>query len=74
MAVLKAAEEPERFLTIAEVARHLRISESLAYCLVAEKRLPAIRLGRRGKRGAIRVEEDALRAFVEQTRDDLADD
>ena len=49
-----AGPEPRRsntqtpsLLTVTETARHLRISRNLCYELVAQGRLPHVRLGRR---------------------------
>ena len=61
-------------LSVAEVADRLGVSQSLVYSLVQERRLKALRLGRRGKRGKILVQEDSLEAFLQATREDLADD
>ena len=61
-------------LTVAECAERLGVSASLVYALVSEKRLKAHRLGRRGRRGKILVSEEQIEAFLEATREDLADD
>lgn len=61
-------------LRVRDVAEYLGVSQSLVYSLVAEKRLKAIRLGRSGRRGTIRVKKEDLETFVAQTREDLADD
>lgn len=40
-------QEPRRVFTVAEAADVLGISKSLAYELIAQNKLPAVRLGRR---------------------------
>ena len=54
-------------LTVEEVAGRLRISRNHAYDLVAQKRLPSIRLGR-----SIRIPSDVLDDWMrhQQTGDD----
>jgi excisionase family DNA binding protein len=46
-------------LTVPEVARELRVTGAHVYVLIAEGLLRSVRIGR-----AVRVEEDALRAFI----------
>jgi len=53
-----------RFYTVAEVAGLLRVRKSYVYELVAQGRLPAIRLSAR----RIRIPHDALEEFVRQER------
>lgn len=54
-------------MTVREFAKRAEISLSLAYELIAEGRVRHRRVGRKGKRGAIRVDEEALREFLEKT-------
>lgn len=51
-------------LTVSEAAKRLRCSPALVYLLCSEGKLRHIRVGL--KRGAIRIEEDALLDFVRQ--------
>ena len=39
-------------LTVKEAAARLRVSVALVYAMVADGRLPCVRLGRKGRRGA----------------------
>ena len=55
-------------MTIAEAAKRLEISRSLAYRLVEEKRLPCRRIGAKGRRGKIIVTEDDLKLFLESVK------
>ncbi len=50
-----------RFLTVAEVARHLRVSNMTVYRLVNSGQLPAVRVGR-----GYRIREDDVRKYLEQ--------
>jgi excisionase family DNA binding protein len=50
-----------RFLTVAEIARRLRVSNMTVYRLVKSGQLPAVRVGR-----GIRVREDDVRRYLEQ--------
>ena len=50
-----------RFLTVAEVARHLRVSNMTVYRLVKSGQLPAVRVGR-----GYRLQEDDVRKYLEQ--------
>jgi len=45
-------------------AEQLEISSSLAYRLVEEGRLPHRRIGQRGKRGKILIDEADLKKFI----------
>lgn len=58
-----------RFLTLAEVATYLSVSEPQAYALVRSGELPAIKIG---GRGVWRVDRERLEAFVEQLHDETA--
>lgn len=62
------AVEP-RFLTLADVAAYLSVSEPQAYALVRSGDLPAIKIG---GRGVWRVDRRRLEAFVEQLHDETA--
>ena len=55
------AHESIDLLTVPEVAELLRISRNLAYELVAQHQLPAVRFGR-----VIRVPRNALAEWVQQ--------
>ncbi|MHC5544324.1 helix-turn-helix domain-containing protein [Singulisphaera rosea] len=55
-------------MTVKEFAERAEISLSLAYVLVAEGRVPHRRIGRAGKRGAIRIAEEDFARFIESTR------
>ena len=50
-----------RFLTVAEVARQLRVSNMTVYRLVRAGHLPAVRVGR-----SYRLREDGVRRYLEQ--------
>ena len=50
-----------RFLTVAEVARHLRVSNMTVYRLVNSGQLSAVRVGR-----GYRIREDDVRKYLEQ--------
>jgi excisionase family DNA binding protein len=58
-------------LTVAEVAKRLNVSQALVYGWVESGMLGHFRLGCRGKRGAIRVDEADLQTFLaNQKRED----
>ena len=50
-----------KFLTVGEVARHLRVSNMTVYRLVNSGQLPAVRVGR-----GYRIREDDVRKYLEQ--------
>ena len=50
-----------RFLTVAEVARQLRVSNMTVYRLVKGGHLPAVRVGR-----GYRIREEDVRKYLEQ--------
>ena len=50
-----------RFLTVGEVARHLRVSNMTVYRLVKQGQLAAVRVGR-----GYRIREDDVRKYLEQ--------
>jgi excisionase family DNA binding protein len=49
------------FLTVAEVARHLRVSNMTVYRLVKSGQLAAVRIGR-----GYRIREDDVHRYLEQ--------
>ena len=63
-----------RFLTLADVAAILNISDSQTYALVRSGELPAIKIGGRGQ---WRVERDQLESYIkrmyDQTKQFVAD-
>lgn len=50
-----------RFLTVAEVARQLRVSNMTVYRIIKSGHLAAVRVGR-----GYRIREDDLRRYLEQ--------
>lgn len=52
-----------RFLTLADVAEILNISQSQVYALVRRNDLPAVKIGGRGQ---WRVEAERLEAYIER--------
>lgn len=50
-----------RFVTVAEVARQLRVSNMTVYRLVKSGQLPAVRVGR-----GYRIREDDVRRYLDQ--------
>lgn len=57
----KPALSEVRFLTVAEVAKVMRVSKMTVYRLVHSGELPAVRVGR-----SFRVPETAVNAYLEQ--------
>ncbi|MDQ3940935.1 MAG: helix-turn-helix domain-containing protein [Actinomycetota bacterium] len=51
----------EQFLTVSEVARHLRVSNMTVYRLVNSGQLAAVRVGR-----GYRIRRDDVRKYLEQ--------
>ena len=51
----------ERFLTVGEVAKHLRVSNMTVYRLVNSGQLAAVRVGR-----GYRIREDDVRKYLQQ--------
>ncbi|MBP3958414.1 helix-turn-helix domain-containing protein [Gemmata sp. G18] len=47
-------------LTVKQAAERAAVSESLIYAWIADGTLPHVRLGRKGKRGTIRVSVEDL--------------
>jgi excisionase family DNA binding protein len=65
---MNAQPEPEtpltftgQFLTVGEVARHLRVSNMTVYRLVKSGQLSAVRIGR-----GYRIREDDVHRYLEQ--------
>lgn len=50
-----------RFVTVAEVARQLRVSNMTVYRLVKSGQIPAVRVGR-----GYRIREDDVRKYLDQ--------
>ncbi len=63
----------KQLLTVKEIAQRLRISTSMAYQLCEEGRLEHHRIGGRGKRGKILVDDEAVQAFLMACREDFED-
>jgi excisionase family DNA binding protein len=55
-------------LTVPQVADRLRVSAGLVYSWVESGLLACYRFGNKGKRGAIRVAEADLAAFMEERK------
>ncbi len=55
-------------LTVKQVAARLRISASLVYSWCDDHLLPHYRMGGKGKRGKILIEEAALDAFLQSRK------
>ena len=55
-------------LTVKQVAANLRISASLVYGWCDDHLLPHYRMGGKGKRGKILIEETALTAFLQSRK------
>ena len=55
-----------KFLTVSEVAERLNVSVATVYNLVEQSRLAHHRIG--VGRGAVRVSEEQLRAYLESTQ------
>lgn len=55
-------------LTVKQAAARSGLSPSLIYALCAERRLPHLRLGKKGRRGRILIEECDLAAFMDSCR------
>jgi excisionase family DNA binding protein len=55
-------------LTVKQVAERLRISASLVYSWCEDQLLPHYRMGGKGKRGKILIEENALDAFLQSCK------
>lgn len=55
-------------LTVKQVSERLRVSPSLVYSWCEDRILPHYRMGGKGKRGKILIEEAALDAFLQSHR------
>ncbi len=55
-------------LTVKAAATKAGVSAGLVYQWCAERRLPHLRMGKRGRRGRILIEESDLAAFMESCR------
>ena len=55
-------------MTVKQVAARLRISDSLVYGWCEDHLLPHYRMGGKGKRGKILIEETALDAFLQSRK------
>ncbi len=55
-------------LTVKQVAERLRVSPSLVYSWCEDRILPHYRMGSKGKRGKILIEEAALDGFLQSHR------
>lgn len=55
-------------LTVKGIAQELGVSESLVYDWVATGELPHFRLGKKSKRGAIRIADKDLESFLAKFR------
>ena len=51
-------------MTVKETADLLGVSVSMVYALIEEKRLPCVRIGRRGRRGKIVVRPEDVETFL----------
>lgn len=58
-----AAQEMERYLTVAEVAQRMRVSKMTVYRLVHSGELPAVRFGR-----SFRVSPGAVEELIAAAR------
>lgn len=58
----------DTLLKIAEIVQRTRVCQSIVYGWIKSGRLACIRLGAAGKRGAIRVAEADLMAFLESLK------
>ncbi len=58
----------ELVLTVAEAAKQARVSQSLIYAWCKDGVLTHARLGRPGKRGTIRIDQNELMIFLESMK------
>ena len=61
-------------MNVKQAAERLEVSQSLVYQLIAERRLPHLRIGGRGRRGKIVIKDEHIAAFLEEVRAELDDD
>jgi excisionase family DNA binding protein len=55
-------------VTVKEAAEKLEVSVSLVYQLIADARLPHHRIGGRGRRGKIVIQNEDIQAFLASCR------
>lgn len=55
-------------LTVKQAAQKIGVSESLVYGWIADGQLAHFRLGAKGHRGAIRIQEEDMEAFLATCR------
>lgn len=55
-------------MTVKEASKKLEISVSLCYQLVAEGRMPHVRIGALGRRGKIIIRDEHLATFLEDVK------
>jgi excisionase family DNA binding protein len=55
-------------MTVKEAAERIGVSESLVYQWISERLLPHYRLGGKGKRGKVMIDEADLSAFLASCR------
>ncbi len=60
--------EPERLLTVREVARQLRVDDTTVRRWIKSGSLEAITLPHRGKRQAYRIKQSTLDALIKRPR------
>jgi excisionase family DNA binding protein len=63
-----------KLLSVIEAAERIGVSESLVYQWVEERRIPHYRLGGKGKRGKVMIEEADLSAFLASCRHEAKPD
>jgi excisionase family DNA binding protein len=61
-------------LTVREAALEAKVSMSMVYQWCHERRLPHLRLGGRGKRGRIGIEDTDLKSFLQTLRIEAEDE
>jgi excisionase family DNA binding protein len=66
----KKPDQPNRLMTVADVAGWLSVSNSLVYQLVESGKLPIYRIGNR--RGAIRFRPEDIEAYLKACRSENA--
>jgi len=55
-------------MTVKEASKELEISPSLTYQLIADGRLPHVRIGGKGRRGKIIIKEKDIETFLAKCR------
>ena len=63
----------EKLYNAKEASERMRISLSLLYKIVSEKRIRAVRIGGRHRRGKVLIPEDAIKDFVDGCCAELED-